>query len=65
GYIFRPISALERVMLLAASLLLIKPGWITDTIGLGLLIPVLINQGLLGKLAGLMKKPQPSGSMGE
>lgn len=65
GYLFRPISKLERGMLLAASLLLIKPGWITDIIGLGLLIPVLINQGLLGKLAGLMKKPQPSGSMGE
>lgn len=64
GYLFRPISTLERGMLLVASLLLIKPGWITDIIGLGLLIPVLINQGLLGKIAGLMKKPQPLGSMG-
>jgi TRAP-type uncharacterized transport system fused permease subunit len=51
GYIFRRASRLERVLLLIASLLLIKPGWVTDVIGLGLLIPVLIAQGLLAKLA--------------
>jgi TRAP transporter 4TM/12TM fusion protein len=62
GYIFRPTSTLERIMLLISSLLLIKPGWITDVIGLGLLVPILLHQGLLGKLAGLRKR-QPSVAM--
>ena len=57
GYIFRPATILERIMLLIASLLLIKPGWITDVIGMGLLVPVLLNQGLLGKLKGWKKQP--------
>ncbi|MCJ7495882.1 MAG: TRAP transporter permease [Deltaproteobacteria bacterium] len=56
GYVFRPTRILERVTLLIAAMLLIKPGWITDVIGLGLLVPVLLNQGLLGKLAGLRKR---------
>ena len=58
GYLFRPASVLERVMLLTASFLLIKPGWVTDVIGLGLLIPVLISQGLLAKIARRNKHPQ-------
>jgi TRAP-type uncharacterized transport system fused permease subunit len=57
GYIFRRATILERIMLLIASLLLIKPGWITDVIGMGLLVPVLLNQGLLGKLKGWKKQP--------
>lgn len=57
GYIFRPATILERIMLLIASLLLIKPGWITDVFGMGLLVPVLLNQGLLGKLKGWKKQP--------
>jgi TRAP-type uncharacterized transport system fused permease subunit len=56
GYVFRPTRILERAILLIAALLLIKPGWITDAIGLGLLVPVLLNQGLLGKLAGLRNR---------
>ena len=55
GYVLRPTNWWERIMLLTASLLLIKPGWITDVIGLGLLLPVLLRQGLLNKLAGLRK----------
>ena len=61
GYIFRPTSKLERIPLLIGALLLIKPGWITDVIGLGLIIPVLLHQGLLGKLARLGKRrPSPA-----
>ena len=63
GYVFRPTRMLERVMLLISALLLIKPGWITDVIGLGLLIPILIHQGLLGKLAALWKR-SPSAAAG-
>ena len=61
GYVFRPTSKLERIPLLIGALLLIKPGWITDVIGLGLIIPVLLHQGLLGKLARLGKRrPSPA-----
>jgi TRAP-type uncharacterized transport system fused permease subunit len=56
GFVFRPTSILERIALLAGALLLIKPGWVTDIIGLGLLVPVLLHQGLLGKLARLGKR---------
>jgi len=62
GYVFRPANWLERIVLLVAAILLIKPGWITDAVGLGLLTPVLLNQGLIGKLGGLKKKPQPLGA---
>ncbi len=37
GYLLRPASLVERAVLLAAALLLIKPGWETDLIGLALL----------------------------
>ena len=63
GYVFRPANWLERIVLLVAAMLLINPGWITDAIGLGLLTPVLLNQGLLGKLKAWKKQPQPSIAM--
>lgn len=63
GYVFRSTNWLERILLLAASMLLIKPGWITDVIGLGLLTPVLLKQGLLRKLAGLKKQTRPARTM--
>jgi TRAP transporter 4TM/12TM fusion protein len=34
GYLLKEANVLERVILLAAAILLIKPGWITDIIGL-------------------------------
>src|SRR3972149_6546482 len=37
GYFIGPATRAQRVMLFAAALLLIKPGWITDLIGLALL----------------------------
>jgi TRAP transporter 4TM/12TM fusion protein len=34
GYLLKETNALERIILLASAILLIKPGWITDIIGL-------------------------------
>ena len=44
GYLLRECGVLQRVALLAAALLLIKPGYVTDAIGLGLLALVLAWQ---------------------
>jgi TRAP-type uncharacterized transport system fused permease subunit len=44
GYFLRPTRLWERVFLFGAALLLIKPGWITDLIGLGALAAVLVGQ---------------------
>jgi TRAP transporter 4TM/12TM fusion protein len=46
GYLIRPATWLERVLLGAASLLLIKPGLATDLPGLGLLLAVVLMQRL-------------------
>ncbi|MEI9479344.1 MAG: DUF3394 domain-containing protein, partial [Deltaproteobacteria bacterium] len=44
GYLYKKTSLLERIVLFAAALLLIKPGWITDLIGLVCLGLVTIHQ---------------------
>ena len=44
GFLLRPCSAWQRVALVAAALLLIKPGWATDLAGLALLSAVLASQ---------------------
>ncbi|MCS7171848.1 MAG: TRAP transporter fused permease subunit [Armatimonadetes bacterium] len=44
GYLLRPANLLERAMLLAAALLLIKPGLVTDLLGFGLLGATLVLQ---------------------
>jgi TRAP-type uncharacterized transport system fused permease subunit len=44
GYLLRECGMLSRIVLLGASILLIKPGLVTDAIGLGLLAVVLIAQ---------------------
>lgn len=44
GYLLRPASLLERLLLLPAALLLIRPGWLTDGLGLGLLAVVVVLQ---------------------
>ncbi len=44
GYLLRECSAWQRVALVAAALLLIKPGWLTDALGLALLLAVLLTQ---------------------
>jgi TRAP transporter 4TM/12TM fusion protein len=40
GYLFRPCTWWERVLLIAAALLLIKPGYVSDGVGLALLVAV-------------------------
>jgi TRAP-type uncharacterized transport system fused permease subunit len=44
GYLLKETNALERIILLAAAFLLIKPGWITDIIGLLCVGMVVIHQ---------------------
>lgn len=44
GYLFRECRPWQRIALVAAALLLIKPGWITDLTGVGLLLAVLVTQ---------------------
>src|SRR5487761_1935255 len=44
GYLLRATLWWERVLLVAAAFLLIKPGWITDLVGLVLLTLVLASQ---------------------
>ena len=40
GYLLRPATHWQRALLVAAALLLIKPGWMTDLAGLGLTLVV-------------------------
>jgi UPF0716 family protein affecting phage T7 exclusion len=47
GYFFRENRLWEGLFLLAAAVLLIKPGYVTDAIGLALLAMVVINQKFL------------------
>ena len=49
GYLFRAARLWERVFLLGAAILLIKPGLITDLIGAGLLAAVAFSQIVLRK----------------
>lgn len=44
GWMLSRASALQRIVLLIAALALIKPGWLTDLIGLGLLAGVFVIQ---------------------
>jgi len=44
GYLIRPATWAERGVLLVASLLLIRPGLVTDVVGLGLLLAVVALQ---------------------
>lgn len=56
GFLLRPTSLLERVFLVGSALLLIKPGLLTDFLGFGLLIPVMVKQGLMAR-SGKNSKP--------
>jgi TRAP transporter 4TM/12TM fusion protein len=44
GYLLRPVTHWQRVLLVAAAVLLIKPGWLTDLIGLALAAIVVVVQ---------------------
>jgi TRAP transporter 4TM/12TM fusion protein len=49
GYLLRPARMWERILLVAAALLLIKPGLITDIIGAALLVIVVLSQFALAR----------------
>lgn len=53
GYLIRPALMWERALLVAAALCLIKPGLITDLIGIGLITVVFISQ------KAIARRPQP------
>ena len=44
GYLRRPCALWERGVLIVAALLLIKPGYVSDAIGLGLLVLLYVLQ---------------------
>jgi TRAP-type uncharacterized transport system fused permease subunit len=44
GYLLREASMWQRVLLVGAALMLIKPGWLTDLVGLGLAAVVVVSQ---------------------
>jgi len=57
GYLLRENRIWERVLLVAAALLLIKPGYISDAIGLALLACVVINQKVLNPAIVTASRP--------
>ena len=57
GYLLREARAWERFALLAAAVLLIKPGLITDLIGAALLLTVVATQVLAGRAKAPAVKP--------
>jgi TRAP transporter 4TM/12TM fusion protein len=57
GYLLRETRAWERVFLLAAALLLIKPGIITDALGLAILAIVFANQKYLSPAGAGASRP--------
>jgi TRAP transporter 4TM/12TM fusion protein len=44
GYLFRTAPAWERIFLICAAVLLIKPGLVTDLVGIGLIVIVGVSQ---------------------
>ncbi len=44
GYMFRPAKIFERILFFVAALALIKPGWISDLVGLAILIGLILLQ---------------------
>jgi TRAP-type uncharacterized transport system fused permease subunit len=49
GYLVRPARTWERILLIAAALLLIKPGIVTDMMGAALLVVVVLSQLALAR----------------
>lgn len=60
GYLLKPATWTERALLLAASVLLIKPGVVTDTAGFGLLVLVWGLQRLRSNVSALQPERAPS-----
>jgi len=55
GFFLTTASIWERGLLIVSGVLLIKPGWITDTLGIGLLLVVLVIQWLRKSRGGTGK----------
>jgi TRAP transporter 4TM/12TM fusion protein len=55
GYLFKETKLLERLLLFAAAFLLIKPGWITDIIGL-LCLGIVVFSQLRAKIFAFVKR---------
>ncbi|MFO0987540.1 MAG: TRAP transporter fused permease subunit [Alphaproteobacteria bacterium] len=60
GYFVRACALWERAVLLAGAFLLIKPGWITDLVGLGLLAGLAAFQ-MLGRRRAERESPSAAG----
>ncbi|RJQ67651.1 MAG: TRAP transporter permease [Desulfobacteraceae bacterium] len=54
GWLLARLTLLQRAVMLAAAIALIKPGWITDIVGLGLLLAMTSMQWVAGKKMRLM-----------
>jgi TRAP-type uncharacterized transport system fused permease subunit len=61
GYMFRPTNIIERILFFVAALALIKPGWISDLVGLGIFIGLVFIQKptFLADLYKRFKSPAP------
>jgi TRAP-type uncharacterized transport system fused permease subunit len=57
GYFWRSAHMWERACLVGAAVLLIKPGFVTDLIGVGLLCLVLFNQIVLSPVKAAAAPP--------
>ena len=57
GFLLRENRIWERVLLVAAAVLLIKPGYITDAVGLALLACVVVNQRYLNPARAAVAGP--------
>jgi TRAP transporter 4TM/12TM fusion protein len=55
GYLLRPLGLIERIVLAAAGLCLVDPGWITDLIGLAAVAAVVVYQ-----VVRLRAQPEPA-----
>jgi TRAP transporter 4TM/12TM fusion protein len=51
GYLVRPAAMWERIILVVGAFLLIKPGWISDLIGLALIVFIGVEQKLAARRA--------------
>ena len=57
GYLLRPCLWWERAVLIAAALLLIKPGWVSDLIGLALIAAIVVYQAIERRRAAAVETP--------
>jgi TRAP-type uncharacterized transport system fused permease subunit len=57
GYFFAEMAVWRRALLIAGSILLIWPGYLTDTVGLGFIVFALVTQYLLHKKRKRMNIP--------